>query len=70
MERSVVDERLEDDVWIARCVTRLVELDPQLDPEHAWPVAADMGSRQRWRGLAPEDAAQTVFDYGSKPCTA
>lgn len=61
----MVDERLDDEVWIARCVARFVELDPQLDPDLARPVAADMGSRQRWRSMPPEAAAQTVFDFDS-----
>lgn len=62
-----MDERLLDEaVWIARCVARLIELDPQLDPELARPIAEDMESRRRWRSMAPEDAAQTVFDFGSK----
>lgn len=62
----VLDGSLDDHVWIARCVARLIELDPQLDPELARPVAEDMSSRQRWRSMAPEHAAQTVFDFGSK----
>ena len=61
-----MNERLGDDVWIARCVARLIRLDPHLDPELAWPVAEDMSARQRWRSMAPEDAAQTVFEFGSK----
>ena len=63
----MVNQPLDDDVWIARCVAHLIELDPHLDPELARPVAADMSSRQRWRSMAPEVAAQTVFDFGSKP---
>jgi hypothetical protein len=55
----------DDANWVARCVARLVELDPALDPELARPIAQDMCGRQRWRALAPEDAADTVFDYGS-----
>ena len=64
----LVDEPLDDGDWIARCVARMVELDPSLDPTLAQPVAEDMGSRQRWRSMAPEDAAQAIFDFGnSKP---
>jgi hypothetical protein len=59
-----VDETVTDDAWTARCVARMVELDPMLDPELARPVAEDMCSRPRWRGMAPEAAAQTVFDIG------
>ena len=62
----VVDEPLDDATWVARCVARLVELDPQLDPELAQPVAQDMCVRGRWRRMAPEFAAQAVFDFGNK----
>lgn len=62
----MVIERLDDGVWIARCLAQLIELDPQLDPELARPIAEDMGSRKRWRSMAPEDAARIVFDFGSK----
>ena len=60
----MVNEPLDDGVWIARCVARMVELDPLLEPALAQPVAEDMSSRQRWRSMAPEDAAQAVFDVG------
>lgn len=62
----VNNERLDDNDWVARCVARMVELDPILDPELARPVAEDMCTRPRWRDQAPEDAAQSVFDLGSK----
>jgi hypothetical protein len=59
--------RIDDDIWVARCVACLVELDPGLAPELALPVARDMCERARWRALGPEDAARTVFDYGTRP---
>jgi hypothetical protein len=59
--------RIDDDTWVARCVACLVELDPELDPELALPVARDMCARQRWRELGPEHAAKTVFDFGTRP---
>lgn len=59
-------EPLEDGPWIARCVARMVELDPKLDPELARPIAEDMSTRARWRQMAPEDAAQALFDFGPK----
>ena len=62
----VNDESLDDNGWVARCVARMVELDPILDPELARPVAEDMCTRPRWRDQAPEDAAQAVFDVGNK----
>jgi len=60
-----MDQRLDDQIWVVRCVARMVELDPQLDPELARPIAQDMVSRARWRSLSPEGAAQAVFNIGS-----
>ncbi len=61
-----VSEPLDDHAWIARCVARMVELDPLLDPELARPIVQDMVSRARWRSMGPEHAAQAVFDLGSQ----
>lgn len=61
-----VNQTLDDAGWIAGCVARMVSLDPLLDPELARPIAEDMCSRPRWRAMAPDAAAQTVFDFGSK----
>jgi hypothetical protein len=61
-----MDQSLDDDVWIARCTARMLELDPQLDPELARPIAQDMVTRMRWRSMNPEDAAQALFDFGSQ----
>lgn len=61
------DEPLDDATWSARCLAKMVDLDPLLDPELARPIAEDMCSRTRWRAMSPETAAQTVFDFGSKP---
>jgi hypothetical protein len=55
-------EPLDDSTWVARCIARMVELDPALDPELARPVVEDMCFRQRWREMGPETAAQAVFD--------
>jgi|GEM_PF-3100331 len=60
-----VDEPLDDESWSARCVARMVELDPLLDPELARPIAEDMCSRPRWRTMKPADAADVVFHFGS-----
>lgn len=57
-------ELFPDPQWIERCVGRLIELDPSLEREFALPVAEDMCSRQRWRDMGPEAAAQAVFDIG------
>jgi hypothetical protein len=58
-------DRIDDDIWVARCVACLVGLDPGLKPELALPVARDMSERDRWRAMGPEDAARTVFDFGA-----
>ncbi|MDP9043169.1 MAG: hypothetical protein M3O01_00025 [Pseudomonadota bacterium] len=51
--------------WVQRCVAHLVGLDPLLEPELARPIAEDMFARTRWREMGPENAAQTVFDFGA-----
>ena len=56
---------LDDAAWIGRCVAHMIELDPALDPALARPIAEDMCTRPRWRDMAPEDAAQAVFDFDS-----
>ena len=58
-----------DAVWIERCVACMVELDPKLEPVLAEPIAADLNARERWRSMAPEAAAQALFEVGSKPAT-
>ena len=63
---AVDEQSLEDGAWSDRCLQRMIELDPQLDPELARPIADDMCSRARWRAMAPEDAAQFMFDVGTK----
>lgn len=60
-------DRIDDGIWVARCVARLIELDPALDPELARPIAEDMAMRTRWREMAPETAATAVFDFDAKP---
>lgn len=57
-------DRIDEDTWVARCVARLIELDPVLDPALALPIAQDMQSRERWRRLSPEEAAGAVFHFG------
>ncbi len=58
-------ELLNDERWLARCLGRLIELDPQLDPALALPIAEDLCGRSRWRAMSPETAAQIVFDGGA-----
>ena len=63
---SVRIESLTDEDWTLRCVERLLALDPALEPALVEPIAIDLCSRARWRAMAPESAAQTLFDYGAK----
>lgn len=65
----VVEQALDDANWSARCVARMIELDPLLQPELVRPIADDMCSRARWRSMVPEAAAQTIFDFGKGPVT-
>lgn len=58
-------ELLNDERWLTRCLARLTELDPKLDPALALPIAEDLCGRPRWRAMAPETAAQIVFDGGA-----
>lgn len=61
-----VDQGLDDHVWIARCVARMVELDPKLEPELARPIVQEMAPRTRWRSMNPEDAAHAAFYFGTQ----
>ncbi len=64
--QSMTSQALSDDDWTRRCVERLIALDPALQRALAEPIAIDLCSRTRWRAMAPETAAQTLFDYGHK----
>lgn len=59
-------DALNDEIWVARCIARLVELDPVLDSALARPVVEDMCNRPRWRAMPPEQAAQVVFDLDTR----
>jgi hypothetical protein len=56
-------DAVDDQAWTDRCLSKMLELDPKLDPDLARPIAADMCTRTRWRSMEPEAAAQLVFDY-------
>lgn len=59
-------EALNDKVWTARCLARMIEIDPELKPSFAEPIALDLCSRARWRAMEPEAAAQVLFDHSQK----
>lgn len=60
-----VNEPLDDRAWIRRCLAFLIELDPQLEPALARPIAQDMATSARWRVMPPEVAARTVFEFAN-----
>lgn len=47
--------------WAARCLARLVSLDPELAREEAIVIADDMSTRRHWRHMLPETAAEVLF---------
>lgn len=59
-------EALSDETWTARCLARMIEIDPELKPSFAEPIAIDLCSRARWRAMEPEAAAQILFDHHGK----
>ena len=40
--------------WIARCVKRVLELDPSADAQDVTTTVLDMSTRGRWRLMKPE----------------
>jgi hypothetical protein len=47
--------------WAARCLARLLSLDPELAREEAVVIADDMSTRRHWRHMLPETAAEILF---------
>lgn len=47
--------------WAARCLARLMSLDPELAREEAVVIADDMSTRRHWRHMLPETAAEILF---------
>ncbi len=47
--------------WAARCLVRLLSLDPELSREEAVVIAEDMSTRRHWRHMLPETAAEILF---------
>jgi hypothetical protein len=47
--------------WAARCLARLLNLDPELAREEAIVIAEDMSTRRHWRHMLPETAAEILF---------
>jgi len=47
--------------WAARCLVRLISLDPELAKDEATAIADDMSTRRHWRHMLPETAAEILF---------
>ena len=49
------------DEWIARCVARVLQLDPIIKAEEARRSVADLAALERWRLMKPEAAAEQLY---------
>jgi hypothetical protein len=47
--------------WMARCLARVVALDPALPADEAENAVRDMSALERWRVMAPEAAAEQLY---------
>jgi hypothetical protein len=51
----------DNDEWIARCVRRVLELDPLIKADEAHRSVADLAGLERWRLMKPEAAAEQLY---------
>ena len=49
------------DEWIARCVARVLQLDPIIKAEEARRSVGDLAALERWRLMKPEAAAEQLY---------
>jgi hypothetical protein len=49
------------DEWIARCVARVLALDPIIKPEEAQRSVGELAALERWRLMKPEAAAEQLY---------
>ena len=49
------------DEWIARCVARVLELDPIIKADEARRSVVDLAALDRWRLMKPEAAAEQLY---------
>lgn len=47
--------------WAARCLARMLQLDPAADPALLMPIVEDMSQARRWADKTPEEAAEWCF---------
>jgi hypothetical protein len=51
----------DNDEWIARCVGRVLELDPIIKADEARRSVSELASLDRWRLMKPEAAAEQLY---------
>ncbi|MEO8080057.1 MAG: hypothetical protein ABI641_05970 [Caldimonas sp.] len=51
----------DNEEWIARCVARVLELDPIIRADEARRSVADLAALERWRLMKPEAAAEQLY---------
>lgn len=51
----------DDDEWIARCLRRVLELDPIIRAEEARRSVGELAGLERWRVMKPEAAAEQLY---------
>ena len=51
----------DNDEWIARCVARVLQLDPIIKTDEAQRSVADLSGLERWRLMKPEAAAEQLY---------
>jgi hypothetical protein len=49
------------DEWIARCVARVLQLDPIIKADEARRSVGDLAALERWRLMKPEGAADQLY---------
>ncbi len=47
--------------WVARCLARVMQLDPILAPDEAETAVHEMSRLERWRLMSPEAAADQIY---------
>lgn len=51
----------DNDEWVARCVARVLALDPIIKADEARRSVADLAALERWRLMKPEAAAEQLY---------
>ena len=54
LDDAEIDYVRDTSEWIARCVKRVLELDPSADARDVTTTVLDMSTRGRWRLMKPE----------------